>query len=191
MFGLIEKVRSYFRKRYLFEAVQKLEKFAEENKLWRVNYFITELHVSLLIENQNLLLNEDVVKRLSVIRISSKFNNITEVEKYTLDFINQSLPFVKGEVKNRPKINNGQLEKDPLKNVNLFYFLEASDGKSLLVTLARIQNICAEVKAHCSLATKARQPILESICKDIFSPLLTILQEIFEVLYDNQTGNPA
>ena len=138
MFGLIEKVRSYFRKRYLFEAVQKLEKFAEENKLWRVNYFITGLHVSLLIENQNLLLNEDVVKRLSVIRISSKFNNITEVEKYTLDFINQSLPFVKGEVKNRPKINNGQLEKDPLKNVNLFYFLEASDGKSLLVTLATL-----------------------------------------------------
>lgn len=187
MFSFIKRIRNYFRKRYLFEAIQKVEEFSIENKEWRENADVTELHVDLLIENKELLDDPVIFEKLAELRFTSKFNNLKEVETYVSAFIDQSLPFVQGKVNGKPKIDNGKLERDPLRNVTVSYFLEASDGRGLFATLTRIKNICVMVKTHCSKVNISRQKILESICKDIFSPLLTILQEILEVLYANQT----
>lgn len=187
MLRVIKKIRRYFQRRYLFETIQALEEFSTERKLWRVGYMITMLHCELLIKNKDVLTEREFIKRLSTTRFSSKFNNLSEVEEYAIDFINQTIPFVKGEIKSRPKINNGKLEKDPVRKMGLLYFLEAKNEVELFDSIVRIRNICFDVDAHCSSVSIARQQILESICKDIFSPLLTVLQEIFEVLYANQT----
>lgn len=191
MINIFKKMRNKIAYYYLFQAARKIEMFSLENKLWRINANLTEVHAELLIQNIFLLKEKSVFSDLSKLRISSKFLNLADLEIYKNDVITQTQSFVEGKTTARPNINDGKLARLPYRDVSVFSFLEIRDENDLIVALKRIRSICHQIDGHCKNAKSSRRSILENVCRDLFSPLITILQEFFEVLYANQTTRAA
>ena len=168
---------------YMLNTVRELEKFLSERNRWGDYPDVVYILAKLLCGRNGLIITDELYTAVESKVFESQFYTLNDLEIFYGECIKQTHMFASGQTASKPKI---VLENEEMnvKNVHITHFLNASTKTELLDGLKQIQNLAKRLDEHLKQASVPRQQILVNIFRPAITPLLVIIENIYEVLID-------
>lgn len=173
--------RAYLRA-YLIFSVRRIEKAATAKKRWDVTPVIMGALAKLLIIYVPILIDDVAMRRLKDIKIQTQFDSLESLEIYCHEFINQTVPFIEGEVSKRPKVESSIRDKIYIREMSITKFLKVDSVQELGRVLGSIVALSERLDDHLEGVSDARRNILLNILRETILPVYTTLERTYEVI---------
>ena len=184
-----KKIKRNYLKDYLNFSVRRLEKIANRQKKWDVTPEILNMLTRLLLIHNTSLIDESTVERLKVKKIQTQFESLKSMEMYCHEFINQTLPFIKGEENKRPRIESQIKHQIFYREVSITKFLGVETVLQLKRALESIAVLSQQLDDYLEDVPNARKTILLNMLRDVIFPVYTVIEQAYEVIiYDEETN---
>lgn len=184
-----KKIKRNYLKDYLIFSVRRLEKIAARQKRWDVTPEILGMLTKLLLIYAPSLISESTVKGLKSIKIQTQFESLKSLEVYCHEFMNQTIPFIKGEESKKPRIESRIKHQIFHREVSITKFLDVETELQLKRALESLVVLSEQLDDHLRDVPNARRTILLNMLKDIIYPAYTAIERAYEVINSEDETN--
>ncbi len=186
---LFKKIKRNYLKDYLIFSVRRIEKIAARHKRWDVTPEILGMLAKMLIIYAPSLIDESTVKGLKSIKIQTQFESLQALEVYCHEFMNQTIPFIKGEESKKPRIESRIKSQIFYREVSITKFLDVETELQLKRALESLVVLSEQLDDHLRDVPNARRTILLNMLKEIISPVYTLIEHAYEVINSEDETN--